>query len=1167
MAEPDEWQPVAALPSTPPIPAEDEGWQPVQPQTIDSHDPNAQAQVQASGLRRVWDAFTGAAGEAFGDEPIGMSQKDIQWARDAGIFRKDQYGEGVNGVIRAFNEGVLYNGAQVLDGALRGARAGFRGAGAAAFEAGLPRDIAGILGGEYISPGAFGGGPHAPRPSQVMDYARLRMSRDLGVIGPPKPDIMTMKPAEAAAEAAQPAVIDTHQTYAPSLPEGLTIKSGQSSEMGVTFVGQDKSAHEIQIRDESGKTHYRMEVQDVSNSPDTNGLWGIGYVENVSREYSGLAPQLYQAAAKYVEDRGGTLVAGMNTNRFSDAVLAKLKDSGIATDFRLGDRNLMQIHSAPSPADNPLMSGPPSRAAAAERIGDDVLRGPEPEQPNPWRERFEQFVGKIKNDEDAKQLIRDAADQNDEFPAAREGDIPLKHVESLSQAAGVEPGAVDRTGVGRLLKNDNDVRNAMQAMLQSTEDVKSAARDVKADGSEANLMKLQEAMLRRDTWVEQVVGHRAEWGRTGNVIQEFLQRTKEQEGFSQWLKDQGRTPEGLRKIADAMDNLPPDQVPKFLSDANKPTFVDKAWWYWMNALISGPVTHAKYVVANGVFAGYEGAVVTPVAGAIGAARRAVTGSREGVFAGEAGPRLWGLVAGVPDAAIAAAKAFKSGLQTPLPGEVAQGILPKQNVAFASNIQPIPGWFGKIVGIPSRGASGIHSFFNSLGYRASIEAQAYRAAAKEGLSVTDDAFWQRRQQMADNPTPDMMTLANDEGYRLTYISELGPAMKAVANAIRKVPGGRFVMPFLHIPFNILSRAVEGVPGLNFLPAEARADLKGTNGAVKQDMAAARLVVGSAVGVWAMNQVLNDRMTGFGPTDPKDRALWLASGHQPYSIRIGDYWMSFNRFGSIGTMLGLYSNLGEVIPHMKPDSEELTQAVAMTVHSTGRLLEDEVGMQGLAGLMDSINEPERKGTRFVSNFAASWLPFSSAQRQTASAMDPYMRETKGFVDGLRYYIPGQRETLLPKRDWLGQPLTNAGYGFDIPNAPGVSAIIQHRAAEPSALSLEMKAVDLHPAPPQDRIAGVKLTPQLYDHYQATAGVLTKTALEHLIGMPQWQDLPLVVRETAMRRTIDAAHKAGAAAIQMQYPALIEAGVQQKIDHITGASPTARPKKSPASLEGLQ
>lgn len=836
-------------------------------------------------------------------------------------------------------------------------------------------------------------------------------------------------------------------------------------------------------------------------------------------------------------------------------------------DIQITHKNGISVDAVPAghdlgvigPERPPVTEGTPEEAA--KRTVTMPTQGPKGEavtqevggQPNEWRQRFDQFVGKLNAPGDMQQLIKDAADQNEEFPAARVGDISLKAREDMASAAGVEGGSIDWDGVGRKLQNDNQVRNAMQAMMQATEQVKAIAREVKADGSPENLMRLQEAMLRRDQWVEQVVGHRAEWGRTGNVFQEFLQRTKEEEGFSQWLKDNDRSPEGLKKIADAVDQLDRGQAARFLSDMNKPTAWDKFKYYWVNSLISGPVTHTKYAIANTAFAGYESAAVTPLAGLVGAARRAIKGGNEGVYAGEGAARLWGLVAGVPDAMKAAMQAAKTGLQTPLPGELAQEIIPKQNKNITFQQRPIPGKLGAVIGLPSRGASAIHSFFNFMGYRASIEAQAYRAAAKEGLTPANEAFWQRRATMADQPPADMMNNAIEEGYRLTFINELGDTAKAVQNLVKKFPPAELIMPFVHIPLNILRRAMEGTP-FGFLDPEVRQALAGKQGAVKQDMAVARMIAGTGVGAWAVNMFLNGNITGFGPTDQKERAQWVAAGHQPYSVKIGNEWLSFNRFGPIGTMLGLYSNLAETIPHLKPDSEDLTKAIAMTVHSTGRLLEDEVGMQGLAGLMQAIDEPERSGARYISSFAGSLLPFSSAQRQIASAMDPSMREAKTVVDGLRYYVPVLRQGLEPKRDWLGAPMANSGYGGDLP-VPGVSSLIQHRNAVPDPVAQEMATLDLKPAAPQNRIKGVKLTPELYDTYQATAGPFLRQILQSYINAPGWHDMPISVRQEIFRNAIKMSRNTAGAAMQMQYPQILQQAINDRIDQINGIKPAKR------------
>ena len=293
----------------------------------------------------------------------------------------------------------------------------------------------------------------------------------------------------------------------------------------------------------------------------------------------------------------------------------------------------------------------------------------------------------------------------------------------------------------------------MQVMLDATENMRRMRRVIRADGSPENLISLQESGSCAATWQwSRLLGCVPNGARTGNVFQEFMKTVKDEKALSDFLKQSGRdkakTPDDLRNIADTLAGLnSPQQVARFANDLRKPSAWDKYLFYWVNALISGPVTHAKYIGANAAFAGYEAGIVTPVAGAIGTVRRAITGGDEGVYAGEAAARLYGLLAGTPDAIKAAYRAARENIQVPLPGEIAKNINPVINM----KPNPIGGVTGTIIGIPSRGATGIHSFFNFLGYRAEIEAQAYRAAAKDHSPLTDE-FWQKRQRTAPDNRP-------------------------------------------------------------------------------------------------------------------------------------------------------------------------------------------------------------------------------------------------------------------------------------------------------------------------------------------------------------------------------------------------------------------------------
>ena len=274
------------------------------------------------------------------------------------------------------------------------------------------------------------------------------------------------------------------------------------------------------------------------------------------------------------------------------------------------------------------------------------------------------------------------------------------------------------------MHNDAVVRTWLQAFHQATDEIAEQARKVKETGADTDVEKLREMKLRFQHMQEQVSGLTAEAGRTLRVFRDFYEAKGKAEAFSKVLEENpGNDVKSIKKMADALDAT--YNKAGFLNDMRQPTFWDKAMWYWVNNLISGPFTHAKYVMANAAFAGYEAVIVTPLAAALGTARKLVGAeAQDRVYHGEEMARLYGLVIGTPDAVRASVQAFKSGPDTPLPGELAQNIIPKQNRSIFFQQKPIPGAFGTIMSAPSRGASGIHSFFNFLGYRASIEQQAY-----------------------------------------------------------------------------------------------------------------------------------------------------------------------------------------------------------------------------------------------------------------------------------------------------------------------------------------------------------------------------------------------------------------------------------------------------------
>ena len=114
----------------------------------------------------------------------------------------------------------------------------------------------------------------------------------------------------------------------------------------------------------------------------------------------------------------------------------------------------------------------------------------------------------------------------------------------------------------------------------------------------------------------------------------------------------------------------PEQVAQFVNDLRKDGFQDKIIYYYINALISGPLTHARYAVGNMINVLAKPLLITPVSAVAGRVGEAVGLQAPGdrVYMREAGAELYAIIKGSQDGIKAAVEAMKTGVSPPLPGE-------------------------------------------------------------------------------------------------------------------------------------------------------------------------------------------------------------------------------------------------------------------------------------------------------------------------------------------------------------------------------------------------------------------------------------------------------------------------------------------------------------------
>src|SRR5205085_2089330 len=216
---------------------------------------------------------------------------------------------------------------------------------------------------------------------------------------------------------------------------------------------------------------------------------------------------------------------------------------------------------------------------------------------------------------------------------------------------------------------------------------------------------------------------------------------------------------------------------------------------------------------------------------------------------------------------------------------------------------------------------------------------------------------------------------------------------------------WLLPFIRTPANVVKEMARESP---FAPlvGEWRDAIKA--GGVERDKALAEVAVGMALMSYVFIQAMSGRISGAGQPDAGKNRVQTAAGWQPYSIKVGNKWYSYDRIQPLGTIIGMAADLAEVWDHTT--EEEADKIPKMLSIAFANAVTKQTWLQGvtkLAGAMD----PNGSKERFMQGLAGMVVPAASAQ--TAQMMDPLARETDSMLDAIKSRIPGMRESLRPKR----------------------------------------------------------------------------------------------------------------------------------------------------------
>jgi hypothetical protein len=154
----------------------------------------------------------------------------------------------------------------------------------------------------------------------------------------------------------------------------------------------------------------------------------------------------------------------------------------------------------------------------------------------------------------------------------------------------------------------------------------------------------------------------------------------------------------------------------------------------------------------------------------------------------------------------------------------------------------------------------------------------------------------------------------------------------------------------------------------------------------------------------------------PRDASERALFLAEGKRPYSLRVGGYWFNYGRLSPLGLYLAQAVDLHDAV---EKGDETVSSKALRLMSSSLRGLKDQTFLQGMSSIFDFINDPERNGAKLVQQTVTGLLP--SFLRDIRQQADRVVREPKGIGQAIANAVPSVSQNVPPRVDLLGQIAT--------------------------------------------------------------------------------------------------------------------------------------------------
>lgn len=695
------------------------------------------------------------------------------------------------------------------------------------------------------------------------------------------------------------------------------------------------------------------------------------------------------------------------------------------------------------------------------------------------------------------------ADDAPDIEAARRGTISWEETGRLAALTGTTVEKLRKHRLGVAFNAEEQVAATRLLKDQTLKTLDLGSKISSGTATEIEQANFLQSLNDLRTTQKAVMASRAEIGRAMSAMRADVTTMKQAGSL---LESVGGA-QGAKAIADALTNAARVGGVEAANKLARQAGSDAFWTFYKSMLLSSPDTHAVNMASN-LFTSLLAVPTRTLAGGIGASKRLLSGGKAGeTQLAEPIYQVAGLLAGAVNGAKGAATSWRTGEDSfgGNKAEVYRTDLPGQ----------------KVWGMPLRALQAEDMFFKFMNDGAERFSVAYRMASQELKGQGPVAINKRVQELLANPPQELIDAGETAANFHTFTNAAGRITQAVDNLRRSLPygTGSLVIPFLKTPANLITYAVKHSPAAPVF-REVREDIRA--GGARQEEALARIGIGSLMVSFGAIGQMGGWLNGGGPEDAEKRRAWLAAGNRPYTIRIMGDWVDYSRLEPLATLVGLSADVASGV-------QDQGIGMASMMKAIGRNFTSKTWLQGLAGVMQAMSDPDRYGSSWVNRSAATLVQPATLLSHIGRYSDPFQREAgrDNFLDQLQMRLPGQfgRESLPIKRDQFGEPVMEPqrqiGRAGPFPISKPSDDPLRQEAGRLGWAPQPMKrAFTLKSPVPGQRSEKVELTLEQQNELNELANTRMYAEARALVQSPLWKTLDDDERTDALDKIMHSA-----------------------------------------------